>query len=110
MRARHRCTARACHRTGEGAPPRRASVSYCPPHGLCNRRERYRFVAALREAGISATGGIAVARGSRRLRHLYADADAALLAAKGARTRAVGASQHLSRRKEVESIDELNVA
>jgi GGDEF domain-containing protein len=71
---------------------------------------RDRIVAALREAGISATGGIAVARGGRRLRHLYADADAALLAAKCARTRAAGASPLLGRRKEVESIDELNVA
>lgn len=71
---------------------------------------RDRIVTALRAAGISASSGIAVARGGQRLRHLYADADAALLAAKVARPRAVGSSVLRSSRKEVESNDELNVA
>ncbi|MBK7862497.1 MAG: GGDEF domain-containing protein [Archangiaceae bacterium] len=70
---------------------------------------RDRLVAALREAGVSASGGIAVSRGGRRLRHLYADADAALLAAKRGRPRASALPRVHSRWKEVESNDQLSM-
>jgi diguanylate cyclase (GGDEF)-like protein len=66
---------------------------------------RDRIVAALGWAGISASAGIAVSRGGRRLRHLYADADAALLAAKRDST-----SRASPPRKEVQSNDHLNAA
>ena len=66
---------------------------------------RDRLIAALNWAGISASAGIAVSREGRRLRHLYADADAALLAAKRARL-----SHASPQRKEVQSNDHLSAA
>lgn len=66
---------------------------------------RDRIVAGLRWAGISASAGIAVSHGGRRLRHLYADADAALLAAKRA-----SPSRASATRKEGQSNDHLNAA
>ena len=71
---------------------------------------RDRLVAALRQAGVSVTGGVAVSRGGRRLRQLYGDADAALLKEKRTRQPMRGRPQLLSRHKEVESNNQLIVA
>jgi diguanylate cyclase (GGDEF)-like protein len=74
------------------------------------RAARDRVLAALSWAGVSASAGIAVSRGGRRLRHLYADADSALLTAKRGLPRDGAPSRVSTQRKEVQSNDHVNAA
>ena len=64
---------------------------------------RDRLVTALCQAGISATGGLATSGPAGRLRRLYADADAQLLAAKRRRVNRRASPVSLPSTKEVVS-------